>query len=230
MGTANFMFHHRLDVISGSSAFNFDFDAFNEGLDEEDRLTPEDNDRLSDILTWNVEDVVNDLKCRANKSESLRKHRTSGFLIESDTAAVENHRYYDRNYGGIQLAEITAETLFFGHHIRMKMAVIQRSGYYDGCNLDQEFRLMTDFSYADLIPDDNSWVSAADFIIDEYRYYADISEAKTVRYYKGITKRLQALENALWLRYEELVAPYCERYRVTARFSNGETWYEQAAS
>lgn len=230
MGTANFMFNRRLDVIAGSSASNFDFNAFNEGLDEEDRFTPGDSDRLSDILARNVEDAVNDLKCRADKPESLRKHRISGFLIESDTAAVESRRYYDCNYGGIQLAEITAETLFFGHHIRMKMAVVQRSGYYDGCNLDQEFELMTDFSYADFTPDGNSWDGAVDFIIDEYRYYAEISKAKTARCYGGITKRLQALEQALWLRYEELAAPHCDQYRVGVRFDNGETWYERAAS
>ncbi len=230
MGTANFMFNRRLDVISGSSVSHFDFNAFNAGLDEEDRLSPGDGDRLSDILARNVEDAVNDLKCRADKPENLRKHRISGFLIESDTAAVESCRYYDRNYGGIQLAEITAETLFFGRHIRMEMAVVQRHGYYDGCNLDQEFKLMTGFSYADFTPDDNSWDSAADFIIDEYRYYAKVSKAKTGRCYSGITKRLQALENALWLRYEELAAPHCERYRVGVRFDNGETWYERAAS
>ena len=47
---------------------------------------------------------------------------------------------------------------------------------------------------------------------------------------KGINRRLCALEQVLWERYEELISPWCERYQVFARFSNGETWYNRTAA
>ncbi len=229
VGTSNFMFNHRLDVVSGLSVSQFDFDAYNEGLDAEDRLRPDDYERLGDIIGCYADDFIADIKRRADELGYSRRQRVNGFRMETTVTAVDDNRlsFYDRNFGGTQLAKITAETQFFGETIRMEMAVIARHGYYDGVNIDQQINLSVDFSsYGEFDDFGNEPLdNAVDFIIDEYGNYRIASIAQTVPYRSGIKKRLYALETVLWQRYEKLVAPYCDQYRVYARFDNGETWY-----
>lgn len=242
MGTSNFMFNHRLNVVTALTASQFDVDAYNEGMDEEDRLQPDDYERIGEIIGFYTEDFISDFKHRADEphrnrytKNRNRKHRIDGFYsfyIETTTDAVEDRGcHYDRNYGGTKLAEITAETLFFGERICMTMEVIMRHGYYEGVNIDQQINLGTAFSsysWEDYSAEEID--GAVDCIIDEYADYRIATKAQIFCYHKGIAKRLAALEAALWQRYEELVSPYCEEYRVAARFCNGETWYEKAAA
>ncbi|KLT72074.1 hypothetical protein PL75_10030 [Neisseria arctica] len=208
------MFNHRLDVVKDSIG-----------------------DNCNDFCT---EDFIESFKYLAEEpyrnrhtKNRFRKHRIDGFHITTTTQAVDKRHdsYYDHNYGGRQVAEISADTLFFGQNIRMKMDVIIRYGYFDGINIDQQINIETDFSDYwcwDGYKDDDIGITV-DAIIDEYSDYHIASKAKLALYRKGIANRLNALETALWSRYEELVSPYCEEYYVTARFSNGETWYEKAA-
>ena len=58
MGTGNFLFNHRLDVVSGLSAYDFDFKSYNEGLDEEDKLHEDDYEMLGDILSSYTDDYT----------------------------------------------------------------------------------------------------------------------------------------------------------------------------
>ena len=62
-----FFNNHRLDVISGTSYNAFDFEAYNKGLDECDRLEEGDYDSIGDILHWNLQDTITDLKYRAEE-------------------------------------------------------------------------------------------------------------------------------------------------------------------
>lgn len=229
------MYNQRLTVVSGLSVSQFDVDAYNEGMDKEDRLRPDDYEHIGEIIGFYTDDFVSDFKYRADEADGADiglKRRIGGFRIETSVNAVEDNdcrHYYDRNFGGRQLAEISAETLFFGHQIRMTMAVIMRHGYYDGVNLDQQIDLTTDFSaygiLDDYTPDDIG--GAADCLIEEYDGYGIASRALTAHYRKGIVKRLGALEKALWQRYEKLVEPYCEEYLLVVRASNGEAFYEK---
>lgn len=179
MGTSNFLYNHRLDVISGTSYNAFDFEAYNKGLDECDRLEEGDYDSIGDILHWNLQDTITDLKYRAEEPyrKSLesgiscwKKESVDGFRILSTTEEADDDRKYaDRCYGGTQIASIKAETPFFGYNLEMELAVIVRSGYYDGNNIDQVFNLKTDAhcdEYEDY--DISSYESAAEFVIEEF--------------------------------------------------------------
>lgn len=240
MGTSNFMFNHRLDVVSGLSYSDFDVEAYNEGLDEEDCLQEDDHERIGEIIGFYTDDFISDFKYRADEphrnrdtAPRWRKQRIGRLLIESTTDAADDARngFHDRNYGGTKLAEITAETVFFGERICMKMDVVMRHGYYDGVNIDQQINLETGFSgYSWDDYNSDNVDGAVDYIINEYVDCHITGKAAISRYRKGIAKRFSVLEQALWQRYKELLAPYCERYRVTARFSNGEAWYERATS
>lgn len=122
MGASNFSYNHRLDVISGTSYNAFDLDAYNEGLDECDRLEEGDYDSLGDILHWNLQDTITDLKYRAeepyrksreNRTSCWKKESVDGFSILSTTEEADDDRKYaDRCYGGTQIASIEAETQF----------------------------------------------------------------------------------------------------------------------
>lgn len=135
MGTAIFLFNNCLDVVSGLSAYGFDFKPYNEGLDEDDKLHENDYERLGDILSLHTDDFITDLKFRAYKpdsgSSSTRKsHHVDRYRIHSDMRSVEDDgKCATRQFGGIKLAEIRADTLFFGEIIPLEMAVILRSDY-----------------------------------------------------------------------------------------------------
>ncbi|MFC3874567.1 hypothetical protein [Neisseria musculi] len=238
MGTANFLFNHRLNVVSGLSADEFDFESYNEGIDENDKLYEDDYESLRNILSLRTENFITDLKYRADELGSDRgvppkSHRVNRLLIHSDMMLADDDRKYsDRNFGGTKLAEIWTETVFFGEVIRLEMAVVLRHGYYDGCSLDQYMELsMPDMAYAHFEDyGDGAPGEAVDYIIEEFDNYSVATKAQTMRYRLGIENRLRALEQVLWQRYEELIEPYCEEYRVSARFNNGETWYSKVAA
>lgn len=209
MGTANFMYNHRLDVVDDA------------------------------ITSFDIQEFFDDLKYRADEpfrnrdtQKRCRQQKIGRICVVSTTGSFEpgtySRSYYDRNFGGTQLAKIRTETCFFGEKICLEMAVIVRHGYYEGLNIDQEIELLTSFGYYGMEDYGNESVDTAiDYIIEEYDDYKIATSNKTMRYRTGIQKRLKALEDVLWQRYEELVEPFCEQYRVFARFSNGETWYEK---
>lgn len=237
VSTSNFMFNQRLDVVSGLSCSDFDVDAYNEGMDEEDRLQPDDFERIGDIIGFHTDDFIADFKHRADEPHRnrdtvprWRKHRIGRIRVESTTDSAGDGSYYHRNYGGTKLAEITADTLFYGRNIRMTIDVIMRHGYYDGINIDQQINVETDFLNYSWDDYESAEIdNMADAIIDEYAGCRIATKAQLTCHRNAVIKRLQALEEVLWQRYEELVSPYCEEYRVAVRFSNGETWYEKVA-
>ena len=48
MGTSNFMYNHRLDVINGTSFGTFDLEAYNKEMDEAERFKVDDYDAIGD--------------------------------------------------------------------------------------------------------------------------------------------------------------------------------------
>lgn len=234
MGTANFLYNHRLDVITGTSFHNFDLEAHNEGLDEDCRLDAGDEYAIGEVLNLNCEDAVNDIKFRAEENYRVwRKHRQDGFRILSTAGEAEDRgEYRTRCFGGTRIATISAETLFWGINIFMEMDVILRCGYYDGYNIDQSFRIFTDYSNYRILDeyDVSSFQEAVDYVIEELEDADIATKRQLYPHQQGISRRLCALEQVLWQRYEELIAPWCEEYRVSARFGNGETWYSKCAA
>lgn len=237
MGTSNFLYNHKLDVISGTLFSTFDLEAYNKEMDEVDRLKADDNEAIGNILYWNCENAVEDIRYRADEPDRerdpWRKHRIDGFRILSTTnASKDKGEYMTRNFGGTKIATLTAETLFWGINICMELDVILRCGYYDGNNIDQEFRIYTEYSNYSILEgcEMSSFDEAIDYVITELED-ADIATYKQLcSHRKGINRRLCALEQVLWERYEELISPWCEQYQVFARFSNGETWYNRKAA
>ena len=237
MGTSNFLYNHRLDVISGTAFQNFDLQAYNEELDVDSHLKEDDYEAIGEILSHNCEDAVDDIRYRADepdrKRDPWRKHRIDGFRILSTTDASEdNGEYMTRNFGGTRIATLTAETLFWGVNICMELDVILRCGYYDGNNIDQEFRIYTDYSNYCILDgyDTSSFEEAVDYVIGELEDADIATKRQLYPHQNGINRRLCALEQVLWQRYEELIAPWCEEYQVSARFSNSETWYSKKAA
>lgn len=237
MGTSNFLYNHKLDVISGTLFSTFDLEAYNKEMDEEDRLKADDNEAIGNILHLNSENAVEAIRYRADEPDRerdpWRKHRIDGFRILSTTDAREdNGEYMTHNFGGTRIATLTAETLFWGVNICMELDVILRCGYYDGSNIDQEFRIYTEYSNYRILEgcEMSSFDEAIDYVITELED-ADIATYQQLcTHRKGINRRLCALEQVLWERYEELISPWCEQYQVFARFSNGETWYSKKAA
>ena len=131
MGTSNFLYNHKLDVISGTSFSTFDLEAYNKEMDKEDRLKADDYE----AIRYRADEPY-------QERDQWRKHRIDGFRILSTTDASEDKgEYMTRNFGGTRIATLTAETLFWGINICMELDVILRCGYYDGNNIDQEFRI-----------------------------------------------------------------------------------------
>lgn len=237
MGTSNFLYNHKLDVISGTSFSTFNLEAYNKEMDEVNRLKEDDYEAICNILHWNCENAVDGIRYRADEPyrerDPWRKHRIGGFRILSTTDASEDKgEYMTRCFGGTRIATLTAETLFWGVKICMELDVILRCGYYDGNNIDQEFRIFTEYSNYSILEgyEMSSFDEAIDYVITELED-ADIATYRQLcTHRKGINRRLCALEQVLWERYEELISPWCEQYQVFARFSNSETWYSRTAA
>lgn len=232
MGTSNFLYNHKLDVISGTSFSTFDLEAYNKEMDEVDCLKADDYEEIGEILSHNCEDAVDGIKYRAEESGN-RKYRQDGFLVDSTTGeADDNGEYNTCCFGGTRIATISVETTFWGVSIFMEMDVIVRCGYYDGNNIDQSFRIFTDYSNYCILDgyDTSSFEEAVDYVIGELEDADIATKRQLYPHQKGIGRRLCALEQVLWQRYEELIAPWCEEYQVSARFSNGETWYSKKAA
>ena len=174
MGTSNFLYNHKLDVISGTLFSTFDLEAYNKEMDEEDHLKADDYEAIGNILHWNCEDAVDDIRYRADEPyrerDPWRKHRIGGFRILSTTNASEDKgEYMTRCFGGTRIATLTAETLFWGVNIYMELDVILRCGYYDGNNIDQDFRIYTEYSNYSILEgcEMSSFDEAIDYVITE---------------------------------------------------------------
>lgn len=194
------------------------------------------NDEISSCISQAFEDVFAGLKddfrktYEADKANRYSVKKIDGFHITGYVCRPrddDQNDYCDRNYGGIKIGEIMAETPFFNTKIQLTMAVILRNGYYSGANIDQYFYIDTlDTSYGHhSFNSDDTLEDCISYVVDEICNESDVSEAKLNRYRQGIGRRLEAMKKLLWQRYDELVKPYCKEYGIFAQFDNGETIY-----
>lgn len=119
MGTSNFLYNHKLDVSSGTLFSSFDLEAYNKEMDDVDRLKADDYETIGNILHWNCEDAIDDIRYRADEPyqerDPWRKYRIEGVRILSTTDASEDKgEYMTRCFGGTRIATLMAETLFLG--------------------------------------------------------------------------------------------------------------------
>ena len=99
-----------------------------------------------------------------------------------------------------------------------------RSGYYTAACLDYTIKLYSDNIE---ISDTDSY----DFIFEHVYGYTDLTD-KAKEWLQTIAPKLDELKSKMIKETEELFSKICgeDIYVVTARFSNGETWYGKADS
>jgi len=127
---------------------------------------------------------------------------------------------WERNYPGKIIAYKTDSQTFAGVCIDVCINAIIRSGYYDGANLDWEISInIGNDQYDDDVDD----------IIDYIYYFMDNRnmgmakiQAKNAQLFIDSAK--SELINELEDVYQKISTPL----RVSASFSNGETWYTKA--
>lgn len=232
MGTTNFMFNHHLDVIRNTARSNLDWDAYLDPDLEYGNDLENDPEKLQEIFDDSAFFCSDHIRYLA-KTAKTQHHKIDGFktTLNAYEGDADSYAYYDRNYGGDHLATIKAETDFYGEKIILCLDVVLRHGYYEGYNIDQIFTLENEFSGYSLdhlnTDDDDDILSMVDFVIDEFECYQVASKAQLQRCRKGIRKRIEALEKALWSFYYNLLEGFVDEYRVDARFCNGETWYRR---
>jgi len=102
--------------------------------------------------------------------------------------------------------------------------VFLRSGYYTAACLDYTIKLYSDNIE---ISDTDSY----DFIFEHVYGYTDLTD-KAKEWLQTIAPKLDELKSKMIKETEELFSKICgeDIYVVTARFSNGETWYGKADS
>ena len=146
MGTSNFCYGHRLDVIQLSSVHDWNdpeqIAAENvyreaEGLP---LISEDDWEYFADQATFQIESVVEMIQNEAHKMQPYNRamnHRNVevySYPVERDSRLARSR--YDNSYGGITIARVLASTEVGWLDIQAEIELLSRSGYYDGANID----------------------------------------------------------------------------------------------
>ncbi len=129
------------------------------------------------------------------------------------------NKYY-RDASLIDIIELTDEVA--GVPFTVSIEVLMRSGYYEGANLDYEINYnIESVEFDDL-------TEAFQAYIDVATYNFDMSKGLATIQAKNASKRLEAISNELVENVEKILKENCTHIlQVSARFSNGETWYSE---
>lgn len=142
----------------------------------------------------------------------------------------------DRNYCGRYVCR-NIETLNFGKsapsflETRIKSTIIMRSGYYSGVNLDYEICVEDCGGYDACLSE--GFEQMVDAMMENYRYLAEryaTEDGWNIGLFNMQRKNIEKwLENAIdeaIEKCEKICKENCrDQLAVSARFSNGETWY-----
>lgn len=123
-----------------------------------------------------------------------------------------------RSFPSNVLGRISKEHEYKDFAVEVTVSAIIRSGYYEGCNLD--WNIEYNIAGGDNID--------PDYFAQELEYQKDWTANKAKRYEKQAQKRAEKLKNELVEYLEKIYQQYSTPLVVTARFSNGETWYEKS--
>jgi len=104
--------------------------------------------------------------------------------------------------------------------IVINLVAVIRSAYYEGVNLDWDINFEINGCEYDVegLDDENS-------IIDSLSYYGNLSEKMAKVRAPQIVKHILKLKEKLVRELETIYVNYSDEYEISARFSNGETWY-----
>lgn len=241
MGTSNFCYRHRLDVIRLSSVHDWndpDWLATENQYREREGaplIAADDWDYFGTLANDQVDTVVGFIQRDAQEMDlywsrlSNRDVSVYSYAVERDSRLARSH--YDNNYGGLTIAVVEAEIPREGLCVKAQIELVLRSGYYDGANIDPILSVGTDVSYG-LCEWEDGYDHTVDIRNDLY-LRSDLSGAQADALYrvrKGckhstLDLDLDAVIRAAWIEYERLVSDFVEPYTEFARFSNGETWY-----
>ena len=239
MGTSNFCYRHRLDVIGSSSVHDWidpDFIASENGQREADGLpliAEDDWEYFGMLANDQVDTAVGFIQRDAqevkpyNLKLNNRDVRVYSYPVERDSRLARSH--YDNNYGGLTIAVVEAEIQREGLCVKAQIELVLRSGYYDGANIDPILSVGTDYEMCE-------WEEGYDptpDIRDDLLAHSGLSEAQVNALYRvrngckrsSLELSTDAVIRAAWIEYERLVSDFVEPYTEFARFSNGETWY-----
>ena len=241
MGTSNFCYRYRLDVIRLSSVHDWndpDWLATENQYREREGaplIAEDDWEYFADQATFQIDSVVGMIQRDAQEMDlywsrlNNRDVSVYSYAVERDSRLARSH--YDNNYGGLTIAVVEAEIPREGLCVKAQIELVLRSGYYDGANIDPILSVGTDRAYCM-----SEWDADFDHTVeirDDLLVHSDLSEAQIEALYrvrKGCKRStldldLDAVIRAAWIEYERLVSDFVEPYTEFARFSNGETWY-----
>ena len=239
MGTSNFCYEHRLDVIQLSSVHDWSnpeqIAAENvyreaEGLP---LISEDDWEYFGMLANDQVDTAVSCIRrdAREMKPYVLRLNKRDvevySYPVERDSRLARSR--YDNNYGGFTIARVHSSTEVGGLDIQAEIELVLRSGYYDGANIDPILSVGTGYEMCD-------WEEGYDptpDIRDDLLAHSGLSEAQVNALYRvrkgckrsSLELATDAVIRAAWIEYERLVSDFVEPYTEFARFSNGETWY-----
>ena len=239
MGTSNFCYEHRLDVIRLSSVHGWN-DPEQIAAENADReaeglplISEDDWEYFADQATFQIESVVEMIQNEAYKMQPYNRvmnHRNVevySYPVERDSRLARSR--YDNSYGGLTIARVRTSTEVGGLDIQAEIELVLRSGYYDGANIDPILSVGTDYEMCE-------WEEGYDptpDIRDDLLAHSGLSEAQVNALYRvrngckrsSLELATNAVIRAAWIEYERLVSDFVEPYTEFARFSNGETWY-----
>jgi hypothetical protein len=127
----------------------------------------------------------------------------------------------ERSYPGREFAYKTLSKQYCGQWFEVKISAIIRSAYYDGANLDWEIQY---------VPGDGNWQEDEpdeDQIKDSLTWDG-VNQGMAAMQTKNVLRWLENSRDSLITELEDVYGEVCgHKLQVSARFSNGETWYSE---
>jgi hypothetical protein len=144
---------------------------------------------------------------------------------------LSEHKGYDkkdsweknglRSYCGKVIGIIKEQKTFGDMDVIVAIEIISRSGYYEGSNLDWNLSYCYYNDFDDSFNEDD--------VKSDFVYYSDMNAGLATIQAKNACKWMEKTAESL-VRFTEEVFEKCTTpLVVSARFSNGETWYQKAS-
>jgi hypothetical protein len=124
-----------------------------------------------------------------------------------------------RDYPSSYLGSLTKERVFYDINVLVYIHAFLRSGYYEGANLDWE---------CDILIDNGKQVFFDNQYYDINDLYFILKDKNTnEKLIESIDNWIKETKTSLIEKIESVFEKNSEQYTVFARFSNGETLYQQ---
>ena len=151
------------------------------------------------------------------------KNNISNDLVTYVKSSEAYLGYSDNNYVDACLFDVVSLTEeVAGIPISVDIELLMRSGYYEGANLDYEIMYEVDNVKFDDISE--AWQAFYDVATWDY----DMNKGLATIQAKNASKRLESMCDKLVENVEKILKENCTHVlQVSARFSNGETWYSE---